>query len=133
MDELTLQFFDAHPGALPLYEAFKTCVTDLVPDVRIKVQKTQISFYNRHLFACVSFARIRKKKNCPDNYIKDAELFLRELKGQGYLLVIASTTRKTGSRSTGLRIIRSGIMQKPLCCCITGNRPYRLSKKGNSI
>ena len=69
MDELTLQFFDAHPGALPLYEAFKTCVTDLVPDVRIKVQKTQISFYNRHLFACVSFARIRKKKNCPDNYI----------------------------------------------------------------
>ena len=69
MDELTLQFFDAHPGAPPLYEAFETRVTDLVPDVRIKVQKTQISFYNRHLFACVSFARIRKKKNCPDNYI----------------------------------------------------------------
>lgn len=69
MDELTLLFFDAHPGALPLYEAFETRVTDLVPDVRIKVQKTQISFYNRHLFACVSFARIRKKKNCPDNYI----------------------------------------------------------------
>ena len=69
MDELTLQFFDAHPGALPLYEAFKTCVTDLVPDVRIKVQKTQISFYNRHLFACVSFARVRKKKDCPDCYI----------------------------------------------------------------
>lgn len=69
MDELTLQFFDAHPGALPLYEAFETRVTDLVPDVRIKIQKTQISFYNRHLFACVSFARIRKKKNCPDNYI----------------------------------------------------------------
>lgn len=67
------------------------------------------------------------------DYKKDAELFLRELKDQGYLLVIASTTRKTGSRSTGLRIIRSGIMQKPLCCCITGNRPYRLSKKGNSI
>lgn len=69
MDELTLHFFDSHPAALPLYEAFETRVTDLVPDVRIKVQKTQISFYNRHLFACVSFARIRKKKNCPDNYI----------------------------------------------------------------
>ena len=27
MDELTLQFFDAHPGALPLYEAFETRVT----------------------------------------------------------------------------------------------------------
>ncbi|HJB94203.1 MAG TPA: hypothetical protein H9765_01060 [Candidatus Mediterraneibacter intestinigallinarum] len=69
MDELTLQFFDAHPGALPLYEAFETRVTDLVPDVRIKVQKTQISFYNRHMFACVSFARVRKKKDCPDCYI----------------------------------------------------------------
>lgn len=69
MDELTLRFFDSHPGALPLYETFETHVTDLVPDVRIKVQKTQISFYNRHLFACVSFARVRKKKDCPDCYI----------------------------------------------------------------
>ena len=41
----------------------------MIPDVKIKVQKTQISFYNRHLFACVSFARVRKKKDCPDIYI----------------------------------------------------------------
>ena len=37
--------------------------------VRIKVQKTQISFYNKHMFACVSFARVRKKKDCPENFI----------------------------------------------------------------
>ena len=40
-----------------------------MPDVEIKVQKTQISFYNRHMFSCVSFARVRKKKDCPKSYI----------------------------------------------------------------
>lgn len=69
MNEQILQFFDSHPDALPLYEKFEKSVADLVPDVKIKVQKTQISFYNRHLFACVSFARVRKKTDCPDCYI----------------------------------------------------------------
>ncbi len=26
-------------------------------------------FYNKHLFACVSFMRVRKKVNCPFSYI----------------------------------------------------------------
>ena len=69
MDEQIVQFFDRHPDALPLYEKFEKCVEDFVPEVRIKVQKTQISFYNRHMFACVSFARVRKKRDCPDCYI----------------------------------------------------------------
>lgn len=69
MNEQILQFFDSHSDALPLYEKFEKSIADLVPDVKIKVQKTQISFYNRHLFACVSFARVRKKKDCPDCYI----------------------------------------------------------------
>ena len=68
MEEI-LQFFDAHPDAFPLYDKFEKRVTEHVPEVRIKVQKTQISFYNRHMFACVSFARVRKKKDCPDSYI----------------------------------------------------------------
>lgn len=68
MEEI-LQFFDSHPDAFPLYDKFEKCVTEHVPEARIKVQKTQISFYNRHIFACVSFARVRKKKDCPDSYI----------------------------------------------------------------
>ncbi len=60
-----LFFFDQHMDALSLYEAFERRVTERIENVRIKVQKTQISFYNRHLFACVSFARIRKKKDFP--------------------------------------------------------------------
>ena len=69
MYEQIVQFFDRHPDALPLYEKFEKCVEDFVPEVRIKVQKTQISFFNSHLFACVSFARVRKKRDCPDCYI----------------------------------------------------------------
>ena len=69
MNEKVLQFFDKQPEALPLYEKFKKRVEELVPDVEIKVQKTQISFYNRHMFSCVSFARVRKKKDCPTSYI----------------------------------------------------------------
>ena len=69
MNEEVLYFFDKHPEALPLYETFEGKVKAIVSDVRIKVQKTQISFYKKHMFACVSFARVRKKKDCPENFI----------------------------------------------------------------
>ena len=69
MDGDRLRFFDGHMEAFPLYEAFEGRVMDEIADVRIKVQKSQLSFYNRHLFACVSFARVRKKKDCPKAYI----------------------------------------------------------------
>ena len=65
MTEDILFFFDKHMDALPLYEAFEQRVMNEIENVRIKVQKTQVSFYNKHLFACVSFARIRKKRIAP--------------------------------------------------------------------
>ena len=69
MDDNTLIFFEQQPDALPLYEAFCGAVLDLYPETKIKVQKTQISFYNRHLFACASFLRVRKKKELPAPYL----------------------------------------------------------------
>ena len=60
MNEAALRFFDSQPDALPLYEMLEARILNEIPDVTIKVQKTQISFYNRHLFACVSFAKVRK-------------------------------------------------------------------------
>ena len=69
MDWDTLHFFDQHPEALPLYEALEQQVRVQIPDVQIKVQKTQISFYNRHLFACVSFLRVKRKKDLPPTYL----------------------------------------------------------------
>ena len=69
MEQEILFFFDEHMEALPLYEAIEKRVLGEIENVRIKVQKTQISFYNRHMFACVSFARVRKKKDCPPVYL----------------------------------------------------------------
>ena len=69
MDWDTLHFFDQHPEVLPLYEALEQQVRAQIPDVQIKVQKTQISFYNRHLFACVSFLRVKRKKDLPPTYL----------------------------------------------------------------
>ena len=69
MDADTLMFFEQQPDALPLYEAFSEAVLKRYPDTKIKVQKSQISFSNRHIFACVSFLRVKKKKELPHPYL----------------------------------------------------------------
>ena len=69
MNADTLLFFDKHMDALPIYEAFEEQVMKEIDNVRVKVQKSQISFYNKHLLACVSFAGVKKKKDCPPAFI----------------------------------------------------------------
>ena len=69
MDTATLLFFEQQPEALPLYEAFADAVIRQYPDTKVKVQKSQISFSYRYMFACVSFARVKKKKELPDPYL----------------------------------------------------------------
>lgn len=63
-----LFFFEDHLEALPLYEAFEAQVERL-GEVNIRVQKTQITFSNRHNFAFVSFLPARKAKDRPKTYI----------------------------------------------------------------
>ena len=62
-------FFDSKQDALPLYESFREAVLEKVPDTRIEVKKTQISFFNRHMYAAVSFAPVRRVKNRPDPFL----------------------------------------------------------------
>ena len=69
MNTDTIIFFSKQLDALPLYEAFADAVTKLYPETEIRVQKTQISFYDVHMFACVSFLRVKKKKELPDPYL----------------------------------------------------------------
>ena len=69
MDGDILLFFDKMPGALPLYEELERRIKTELGEVRIKVQKTQISFYNRRMFACVSFAKLRNAETRPKEYI----------------------------------------------------------------
>ena len=64
-----LLFFDSKPDALALYEAFREAVLAKVPDARIEVKKTQISFFDRRMFAAVSFAPVRKAKDRPKPFL----------------------------------------------------------------
>lgn len=64
-----LLFFHTCPAAFPLYQAFEDRLLDRFPDTRIRVQKNQISFYNRHLYACVSLRQVRKKAELPSPFI----------------------------------------------------------------
>lgn len=64
-----LLFFDRYPTALPLYEAFAGKLFDMFPSTSMRVQKTQITFSNRHVFACASLARVKKKAEMPDPYL----------------------------------------------------------------
>ena len=51
-DAATLLFFNGHEKALPLYAAFEKKLMAGFPEARKRVQKTQITFLNRHVFAC---------------------------------------------------------------------------------
>ena len=60
-----LLFFSQHMEALPLYEKLEGQILAEIPDVKIKVAKTQISFSNKRGFAFVSFNPCRKAKDRP--------------------------------------------------------------------
>jgi hypothetical protein len=62
MDTETVLFFEGHQAALPLYKTLVQKLKKRVPDAEIRVQKTQISFYRKHLFGCVSFLPVRKQR-----------------------------------------------------------------------
>lgn len=59
-DADTLLFFDAHPRALPLCLAFEERLYAAFPETGKRVRKTQISYSGRRVFACLSFARVRR-------------------------------------------------------------------------
>ena len=69
MDAETLLFFDGHASALPIFEAFEAMLRDMFPEAGKRVQKTQITYYHRHVFACVSFLRVKRKSELPDPYL----------------------------------------------------------------
>ena len=68
-DSDTLLFFDDHPDALELYQAFENLLFSAFPNAGKRVQKTQITFSNQHVFACVSFAQVKRKAELPKGYM----------------------------------------------------------------
>ena len=69
LDLETLMFFDGHQDALDLFQDFEELLYGVFPNVNRRVQKTQITFVNRHVFACVSFARVKRKAELPEGYM----------------------------------------------------------------
>ena len=61
-----LFFFDGKPLELGLYEALFARMEAAFPEASVKVQKSQISFYDRHLFAAASLP-VRRKKTWPEH------------------------------------------------------------------
>ncbi len=68
-DDDTLLFFSGHREALALYQALEDILCSSFPHVNRRVQKTQITFYNSHVFACVSFARVKRKAELPEGWL----------------------------------------------------------------
>ena len=59
-----LFFFDGKPAELALYQALERAMAARFPEASVKVQKSQISFYHRHLFAAASLP-LRRRKEWP--------------------------------------------------------------------
>ena len=55
-------FFRDSPRSLPLYLALEERILTELPDTRIRVQKTQISFSNRRNFAFASLLPARREE-----------------------------------------------------------------------
>lgn len=69
MKEDILFFFGERLNALPMYERLEELVFGQIPDVKIKVAKTQITFANKRGFAFVSFNPCRKAKEHPETWM----------------------------------------------------------------
>ena len=69
LDSDTLLFFNGRPDALEMYLALEGALFRTFPVVNKRVQKTQITFFNRHVFACVSFARVKRKAELPEGWL----------------------------------------------------------------
>ena len=68
-DDDSLLFFSEHIGALPLFAALEDAILARFPQAQKRVQKTQITYFHRHVFACVSFARVKRKAELPENWL----------------------------------------------------------------
>ena len=61
-----LAYFSGKPLELALYQALYEAMDRRMPESKVTVQKSQISFYDRHLYGAVSVP-VRRKKGWPEH------------------------------------------------------------------
>lgn len=64
-----IAFFDGKPRAFGLFESLAELLRGEYPATEIQVKKTQISFVDRHIYACASMMRAKRKSELPDEYV----------------------------------------------------------------
>ena len=62
-------FFSEHPAAVPIFEELEARLRDKIPQMQLRVRTTQISFYQRRMFGCVSFLPLRRRRDLPADYL----------------------------------------------------------------
>ena len=62
-------FFIGHESALPIYERLREAVCALDEGIEVRVGRSQLSFYGRHMFAAVSFLKARRAAKRPPVYL----------------------------------------------------------------
>lgn len=62
-------FFLGHEGSRALFEKLKQDLAWRYPEMEIRIAKTQISFYDRHMFGCVSLTRVLRKALMPNPFL----------------------------------------------------------------
>lgn len=68
-DADTLLLFNTQPSALPLLASLEDVIFTRFPETKRRVRKTQISYFHRHIFACISFARVKRKAELPRTWL----------------------------------------------------------------
>ena len=64
-----LFFFDGKPHELELYAALAERLLSAYPATAIQVKKTQISFCDPRIYACVSLTPVRRRAERPERFI----------------------------------------------------------------
>ena len=64
-----LFFFDGHPGALALFGALAEGLLAEYTQTEIRVKKTQISFFDGHVYACASLTPVRRRAERPEPFL----------------------------------------------------------------
>ena len=61
-----LAYFNGKPLELTLYQTLYAAMDERMPESKVNVQKSQISFYDRHLYGAASLP-VRRKKSWPEH------------------------------------------------------------------
>lgn len=91
MDEDTREqariYFGGHSAEYAVFQTLATAMEKEFPDIEVRVAKTQISFYGKHMVGCASLP-YRRFKGAPDCYLLFSLGLARPLEGPRVLMSV---------------------------------------------